>query len=278
MVVGKNRVFALATEPPGRPTLLLLHGFPTSSYDFVHVMRLVADRYRVVTLDYPGFGLSDKPTPFGYSIFEYADAVEVVMRETGTKECHLLGHDLGTSVACELMARRERKLLGFDVRSLTLMNGSVHIELSQLTLSQKALLSPFGSLVPRLGNERIFRAQMRRLFGRPVVDSELDMMWALLSREDGRLRLPDTIAYVKERFRFHERWVGTLERLDLPAHLLWGVRDPVAVMTIAELLGREIPRATVTRLEGIGHYPQVEAPEETASAIVDFCARHDEKT
>ncbi len=273
--VGAHHVFAMETEPVGRPTLLLLHGFPTSSYDFVAAMDRLGDRYRIVTLDYVGFGLSDKPARFGYSIFEHADAVECVARALGVGECHLLGHDLGTSVVCELLARRERGLLGFAPRTVTLTNGSVHIELSQLTLSQRALLTRVGPLVARLGSEALFRAQMTRLFGKPVDERELSAMWALLSREDGGARLHQTISYVPERYRFAERWIGALERLDLPAHLLWGVLDPVAVVAIAELLAREIPMVTLTRLEGVGHYPQVEAPDAWSDAVRAFTAPHD---
>jgi pimeloyl-ACP methyl ester carboxylesterase len=274
--VGAYRVFAFESEPPSdKPTILALHGFPTSSFDFQPVVGITADRYRWVTFDYVGFGLSDKPAGIGYSIFEYADDAEVVVRELGVTECHLFGHDLGTSVACELVARRERGLSRLAPRSLTLMNGSVHIELSQLTVSQRALLSPLGPVVARLGTRRIFFAQMKRVFGRPVADRELELLWELCERADGQARLPDTIAYVRERRRFAERWVGTLGRLDLPVHLLWGVLDPVAVMAIPELLSKEIPKAELTRLEGIGHYPQVEAPEETARELVRFFAQHD---
>jgi pimeloyl-ACP methyl ester carboxylesterase len=271
---GSHRVFVFESEPPGRETLLLLHGFPTSSYDFTRLAAALDEHYRIVTLDYLGFGLSDKPADFGYSIFEHADAVEIALRELETTRCHVLGHDLGTSVLTELLARRERGLCTFTPISVTLMNGSVHIELSQLTPIQRLLLTPLGPIVSRLGSETVFRLQMRRLFSRSVDDEELSALWELMSHNGGRDRLAQTISYVPERHRFGRRWIGALERSELPTHVLWGVRDPVAVMTIAMKLAGEVPGATLTRLAGIGHYPQLEAPLEVAQAVVEFCRNH----
>ena len=181
-------------------------------------------------------------------------------------------------IATRLVSLASLGLLTFGLDTLTLMNGSVHIEMSQLTPSQRLLLTPLGPLISRLGSERVFRLQMRRLFGRPVSDGDLGDMWALMSRAGGRARLPQTISYIPERYRFRERWVGALERLDIPVHLLWGVLDPVAILPIALKLEKGIRGAKLTRLEGIGHYPQVEAPVETARAAVAFCKDHDPPT
>ena len=70
--------------------------------------------------------------------------------------------------------------------------------------------------------------------------------------------------------RFRERWVGALEHLDIPAHILWGRRDPIAVPAIAEALAGEIPNARLTWLDEEGHFPMLEAPDKWAAAILDF--------
>ena len=255
----------------------ILHGFPTSSHDFSRFVELVAPR-RVITLDFLGFGLSDKPTEFGYSIFEHADAVIAVLRAAKVERAHIFAHDLGTSVATELCARRERGQLPFDLASLTLMNGSVHIELADLTFGQLMLRSPLGPVFAKLNNARTFKAQMKRIFARPVSETDLDAMWALLARADGPLRLPQTIRYIEERSRFRRRWIGALERLDRPTLVAWGRLDPVAVIAIARQLASEIPNAELSIWDDLGHYPQVEAPEVVASTVVPFWDRIDSKT
>ncbi len=254
----------------GRTPICILHGFPTSSHDFSRFVDIVSPSRRIVTLDFLGFGLSDKPVEHGYSIFEHADAVCAVVKAAGLEHVHLFAHDLGTSVATELCARKERDLLPFELASLTLMNGSVHVELADLTFGQIALRTPLGSLFARLNNARSFKLQMRRIFGRPALEADLDAMWALLNRADGARRLPLTIRYIDERTRFRRRWVGALERFDRPAHIAWGRLDPVAVLAIARKLAEEIPRAKLSTWDDLGHYPQVEAPDVVAKTVCAF--------
>jgi pimeloyl-ACP methyl ester carboxylesterase len=110
---------------------------------------------------------------------------------------------------------------------------------------------------------------MRRIFGRPPADEELDGMWDLVAREDGASRLPQTILYTAERARFRRRWIGALERFDRPALVAWGRRDPVAILAIAEQLAREIRGAEMLTWNDLGHYPQV---EDTAQVTKDVAA------
>jgi pimeloyl-ACP methyl ester carboxylesterase len=86
----------------------------------------------------------------------------------------------------------------------------------------------------------------------------------------GRERLPALAGYMNERTRFRDRWIGALERLDVPAHILWGRRDPVARPAIAEQLVREIPKTKLTWLDDLGHYPMLEAPSRWSEAALAF--------
>jgi pimeloyl-ACP methyl ester carboxylesterase len=250
--------------------VLVLHGFPASSFDFVAAVDLVARRRRVVLFDFPGFGLSCKPADLGYSLFEQADVALEVARAAGLSRAHVWAHDMGTSVATELLARRERGLCPLDVRSVTLMNGSVHVELAQLTVGQKVLRSPLGPAFARLNNRATFVAQLRRTFARPPDDATLEAMWELLARDDGAARMASTIAYVAERRRFRRRWIGALERCDVPLLVAWGRLDPVAVMAIAERIARGTPGARLEAWDDVGHWPQIEAPERVAATVAAF--------
>jgi pimeloyl-ACP methyl ester carboxylesterase len=269
-----GRLWAMEMGNGGVP-VLALHGFPTSSWDFAEAIERIARTRRVVTFDFFGFGFSAKPAELGYSIFEQADAAELVARAFGVQRAHVWAHDMGTSVATELCARRERGLLPFSMASLTLMNGSVHIELAQLTIGQRILKTPLGPLFAKLSTRRSFKLQIRRVFAKPPSEAELDAMWDLVQREDGAARLPQIIRYTEERARFRRRWIGALERLDLPALVAWGRKDPVAVLAIAEQLAREIPGAAFETWDDLGHYPQVEDPARVVATVEKFWNSHD---
>jgi pimeloyl-ACP methyl ester carboxylesterase len=268
-----GNVFSLMEGPDGAEPLLILHGFPTASYDFHLALPLLSRSYRVVVHDHLGFGLSDKPDAYSYSLLEQADAAIEVWRTLGITEGHVLAHDYGTSVATELVARHLRGLLPIALRSLTLCNGSIHMELAHLTPAQRLLRNKtLGPLFARVANRRVFKAQMRRILGEPasIGESDLEMMWANIAHGGGRDRLARLTLYQDERVRFRDRWIGGLTRLDVPTHVLWGKRDPIAVPAIAEKLAGEIPGARLSWLEDLGHYPMLESPARWADGVLGF--------
>jgi pimeloyl-ACP methyl ester carboxylesterase len=271
MVEGE--VFALAAgEERAAAPLLILHGFPTSSFDFHLALPHLMARHRVVLHDHLGFGLSDKPADYSYSLLAQADVALGVWRSLGIARGHLLAHDYGTSVATELLARRERGLLPIELLSLTLSNGSVHLELARPRRIQWLLAGPFGPLVARFSGRRIFQRNMKAILGRPdgIPEDELDALWEGLVHSEGRRRLPALAGYLRERVRFRERWIPPLTRLDLPTHILWGRRDPIALAAVAEALASEIPGARLTWLDELGHYPMLEDPERWSAGVLGF--------
>jgi pimeloyl-ACP methyl ester carboxylesterase len=259
------------SDPAATP-VLLLHGFPSSAYDFEKAIEHFGSprRRRIVALDFLGYGLSDKPTDYGYSLFQQADGLLAVARTVGLARAHVWAHDMGTSVTTELLARRARGLLPLDLASITLMNGSVHIELAHLTPGQQVLRSRLGPLFAKLNRRSTFVAQIRRTFGRAPDDETVDAMWQLLARAGGSARMAQTIRYIEERHRFHRRWIGALEVCDVPALVAWGRRDSVAVVAIAEQLAREIPGARFETWDDLGHWPQIEDPARVAATVSAF--------
>ncbi|MGB1274775.1 MAG: alpha/beta fold hydrolase [Nannocystaceae bacterium] len=272
---GGHQVFVVDLPGPAQAeTLVLLHGYPTASCDFHGVVDQLTTRYRVVVHDHLGFGLSDKPARYSYSLVDQAEVALCLWRKLGVTGGHILAHDYGTSVATELMARHVHGLLAhtFKPQSLTLCNGSVHIELAKLRLVQRALrVKHLGRWVAKLSNPPFFHGQIRRLGGTPqaISRSERELMWAAVTHAVGRARIPQISAYTRERERLWHRWIGALTQLEhLPVHILWGDRDPVAVPAIAKALARETPGAQLTWMEGLGHYPMVEDPMRFAHEVL----------
>jgi pimeloyl-ACP methyl ester carboxylesterase len=107
VTVCGHRIFCIDSAPDdrARPALLLIHGFPTASWDFAKVCPRLGATFRVLALDLLGFGFSSKPRDHDYSIIEQADVVEAVVAAAGVTSHHVLAHDYGDSVAQELLAR-----------------------------------------------------------------------------------------------------------------------------------------------------------------------------
>lgn len=112
------RVFVRDVPGDGTP-LVLLHGYPSSSYDWRLVLPLLAGR-RLLLLDLPGFGLSAKPRDLTYSLLRQADLVESLVARFTDGRVRLVAHDMGTSVATELLARDVDGRLGFGLDGVLL--------------------------------------------------------------------------------------------------------------------------------------------------------------
>jgi pimeloyl-ACP methyl ester carboxylesterase len=243
------------------PTVLLLHGFPSSSYDFRSVVSRLGQR-SWVTLDFLGFGLSDKPRPHRYSLLEQADLVQEVVAATDTGAVMILAHDMGTSVTTELLARDLDGSLPFELQRAVLSNGSVILERASLRPIQKLLRGPLGPVVARLANRRTFTRGFARLFtpAHPLSREEAAAQWALLSYNGGHRIAHLLISYLDERVRYAARWHGAVRAWPKPLGFVWGLDDPVATTNVLEGLHALRPHAPVVELPWMGHYPQIEDP------------------
>jgi pimeloyl-ACP methyl ester carboxylesterase len=265
-VLGR-RLFVRRREGDG-PLVLLLHGFPSSSYDWRRLLELRPE-LNALAFDCLGYGLSEKPADHVYALAGHADAAEELVRRAGSPPLFVVGHDMGTSVATELMARDLRGELEMDIRGALLFNGSILLHLSKPTVGQRLLRSRLGPLVSRLTNERGFRAQFSRVFsaGHPLSADEAADQWSLIAHHGGNRIGHLLVNYMAERERFTERWHGAIRDWPGPLTLTWGMRDPVARVEVLDGLRELRPGVPTIELPELAHYPQVEDPAGIAAVL-----------
>ena len=277
--VGDDSVFVIDTQTAtgSAPPLLVLHGYPTSSIDFAAVLGTLATDRRVVLLDFPGFGLSAKPDR-AYSLFAQADVVEAVVASLGIDEVDLLTHDISDSIGGELLARGIDGDLGFGVRRRVLTNGSIYLDLAHLTDGQQLLASLPDEAIPADAAPDVdaLERAITDTLGRSGPASRPDPMHVragavLVVHEGGNRLLARQIRYIEERGKHESRWTGAIETHPAPLSVVWGDQDPIAVWPMTDQLlqrrdGLDTPR---TRLEGVGHYPMIEAPGPFAAAVLE---------
>jgi pimeloyl-ACP methyl ester carboxylesterase len=264
--VSGRRLYVQSRDGEG-PLLLLLHGFPSSSYDWRELLAM-RPANAALAFDCLGFGLSDKPREHTYTLAWQADAAEELVRRRGSPPVFVVAHDMGTSVATELMARDLRGELEMDVRGALLFNGSMLLHLSRPTLGQRLLRSRLGPLFSRLTTERGFRAQFSRVFSpeHPLSAEEAADQWSLIAHNGGQRIGHLLVNYMAERERFTERWHGAIRDWPGPLTLTWGLRDPVARVEVLDGLRELRPGVEVLELPELAHYPQIEAARRGAAA------------
>lgn len=253
------------------PVLLCIHGFPSASWDWHKLWPALTARFRIVAPDMLGFGLSAKPRDYDYSLRDQADLHEALLDALDVRSADVLAHDYGDSVAQELLARQLERTDGLRLRSVCLLNGGLFPESHRARTSQKLLRSPLGPLFARLANERRFSASFAEVFGPHTQPSpaELHTVWQLNVHNQGLRVMPKLIRYIDERREQRQRWVGALQHSRVPLRFINGPEDPVSGRHMAERYRELVPNPDVVLLDGIGHYPQLEAPERVLAAVLE---------
>jgi len=265
-----HRIFVRIAAAEGRPPLLLIHGYPTASFDWHLVWPTLAARYSLYALDMLGFGGSEKPRDARYTIPEQADLCVELLAQAGVASTHVLAHDYGDTVAQELLARVDEGRA--SLQSVVFLNGGLFPETHRARRIQKLLANPLlGPLLTRIMTYENFAKSMRSLWGAiPPTDADLQDFWQLIERNGGRHALARLINYMEQRRRNRARWVGALVASKVPRRLICGALDPVSGAHLAERYRELVPNPDVTLLPDVGHYPQMEAPGRVLDSYFEF--------
>ena len=252
------------------PFVLAIHGYPLSSWDWNRIWDHLCKDYELAAADMLGFGFSDKPLDYAYSVSDHADMQLALLEKLAVTDFHLLCHDMGNTVAQELLARSEEQPNIPRIRSISFLNGGLFPEVYRPRLIQRLLCSPIGGFIgPRIPRT-LFDKSISEVFGAQTKPSaeDLDLFWQLVNRLDG-LRVSHLVGrFVLERQVFRDRWVSPMRRTNIPMQFINGPADPNSGAHMVERFRELIPnQRTVMLRGGIGHWPQLEAPKDTARQI-----------
>ena len=267
---GAAREIFVQRMGAGKP-MTLLHGFPSSSHGWAGVAPALAEHHALLMPDFLGFGASDKPADHTYSLQEQADLVEALWELEGIASTAVVAHDYGVSVAQELLARGAEGRLSVELTAVRFLNGGLYPDLHRPEPTQVALLDPEqGPQISAVINEELFTMALGPTFapGFDASDASADI-WRATARDDGQALAHRLIAYIPDRARHEERWVGALEETEVPVAFVWGMLDPVSGAHMAERIRERLPSAPLLALDEVAHWPQLEAPERVATALLD---------
>lgn len=262
------------------PVIVLLHGFPTSSYDYKRIwnqfMELNAGLNQrdfkpgsnsILTFDYLGYGFSDKPVNYTYSIFDMADMVEKLILHLNIESVVLVAHDVGDTVAQEILRRDNLKNQNhYNIKKCILMNGGIMTDIYKPVLSQYLMRDKY--LGPVVFSKYLFRFHyffkfsFRKLFGEfnQPNNTELYDFFLGIKYNEGNERLPQTVGYMQEREEWGSVWYDALNETSLPVLFIYGPADPINPRNkFPTKLREDLPNVKLSVLsETVGHYPHFE--------------------
>lgn len=258
-------------QNPHKDTILFIHGFPSAAWDWHYQWKHLAGQYRLLCLDLLGFGLSAKPTEHPYSLLEQADIVQALLNSQGVEQYHILAHDYGDSVAQELLSRQGASPKEAKILSICFLNGGLFASHHRPLLAQKLLKSRFGGLVSHFMNKSSLSKGFNKIFAkhRPPSAYEIDTLWQLIEHNKGKRVLPKLLSYMDERSQHGHRWVESMISTSVPLYFINGIQDPISGQHMLDHYIRIIPKPKTTALD-VGHYPQLEAPQEVLAWYQGF--------
>ena len=279
-------VFARRCGTPGAPELVLVHGFPTSSIDYFALAGELSADFDIYLLDFPGYGLSDKPPePYVYSLYDDARLlVHAITQVWQLTEYRMLTHDRGSSVGMitlGMLATQNPPAVPVD---LILTNANIYLPLSNLTAFQTALLDPATARATAAATtpEMLAAGMGAGTFmpRRALEDPEIAALAKCFAHNDGIRVLPDTIQYLHERAADETGWLEALSTSDVNTTVVWGVHDNVSPLRVPNhvwqtYLKNKPGRNRYWVIPSADHYLQCDAPGQLAQ-IVRLTAQGDD--
>lgn len=260
-------VFYRTWGNPSNPKLLLIHGFPNSSFDYYKLIPLLEDDYHIAALDFPGSGFSDKPLDgYNYMLAENAEIVDHFVRETVEfDDFALYTHDRGVSIGLAFLGNYlDNPNPGYRINYHFLSNSGMFLPLANLVPFQLTLLDADAGA--RFIEAR--RNAPRTTEGEPEALAYSD----IFAFNEGNVSLLYVGRYLLERQANERRWLENLRRSPIPTAYLWGLADNVNPVRIANYvwdtyLNDRAAESSYWILPTAAHYPQREQPEAVAKVI-----------
>ena len=269
-------IFYREAGPLDAPTLVLLHGFPTSSRQFEALIPLLAPCYHIIAPDYPGFGQSDAPAPsaYRYTFDRLAQTMSGLLDSLDIDRYALYIHDYGAPVGFRMMLARPERL-----RALITQNGNAHAEelgpkwakIAEFWANPEAHPEVTGAFLSFEG------MQQRHIAGTTHPERHNPASWvdefAYLSKP-GQREIQSALLYdYRTNVASYPAWQSWLRAHQPPTLIVWGGNDPSFIAAGAQAFRRDLPQAELHRLDA-GHFALDEQTDTIATLILGFLARH----
>ena len=270
---SRGRVHYVVEGPREGEVVVLVHGTPSWSFEYRHLIPVLARTRRVIAIDHLGFGLSDRPAGFPYTPEAHTEVLREVIDRLNLTRLALAVHDYGGPIALPIaVAEPER------ISSLVLMNTwfwDLETDREFVRLARFAA-SFVGRFLYRWVNASLRLIMPSAYADRRKLTPRIHAQYLapFRSRAD-RVRVLWTLArsLITSSKSFGRIWDGRGRLGSIPSLVVWGLGDSALKPYMLERVRAALPHARVETLSGVGHWPQEEAPDEVARLCDGFLPR-----
>ncbi|MCZ4092554.1 alpha/beta fold hydrolase [Sinorhizobium psoraleae] len=278
--IGQHRLFLREAGPTDAPVLLLPHGYPCSSYQFRRLMPALADRWRTVAFDWPGFGYSDTPDPasFGYDFDAYESVLTAVADHLGLDRYALWLHDYGSQIGLRHAITHPER-----IAALIIQNGDIYEDvLGPKYKTIKAWWAdksdekhrPLEKAVSEEGFRAEFVGEVSEEVAARVPPDLWKLHWPLMDSAVRRQVAVGLMEKLEANLAWFPRYQAYLRDHGPPTLIVWGPEDGYMPAESARAYLRDLPDAELHLIQGAGHW-LLETHFDAALPLVrNFLTRH----
>ncbi len=228
------------------------------------IFEVLTKNFDVIAIDMLGYGFSDKPSGVSYTTDLQVSLIAEVLEELEISSLHIMTFSYGVSVVQEMLAQSKEGKFRPTINSCCFLNGGLFPHSNRPRLTQKLLLGPLGNMLNKFFTRAVLGRNLKAIFGKHTQPSEqlIDQYWQLLNYNMGRKNLPKLIRYLNERRDYAQRWEQVIRLPPCSILLIIGSADSISGARVIDEYRQKVGGDGVYNYEGIGHYPQLEAPDQ----------------
>jgi haloalkane dehalogenase len=265
-----GRVHYLDEGPPDAEVVVLVHGTPSWSFEYRHLIPKLAETRRVLAFDHLGFGLSQRPLAFDYTPESHTRVLGEALERLGITRFALVVHDFGGPIALPLAVAAPGSVTALVVlnswmwnfanepafaRAARLMASAAGRFMYYWLNASLRWIMPFGYADQRKLTRRIHAQYLAPFRDR---EARVRVLWTL------------ACALTRSTASLAALWGARAQLAQIPAQIVWGIGDRALPPSMLERWRTALPQAHVTELRGVGHWPQEEAPDVVAALLDGF--------
>lgn len=274
----KNDCVSYIDSKTDGDNLLILHAFGTSSYDFNKTYDFFTDNCRVILPDLIGFGFSDKPNNYYFSIMDQAQMIVNLLQNLDIKELNIMSHGYSSSILSEILLLAKNTEINIKVKSVIFLNGSYSVELTKSKLPREIVENSITRDFIKIKNSyEMFKKYFRISLNDDNAISDEDFLtyWDILTYKNGQKFISFIDYTIIERKQFSKRWLNALETTNIPAFIIWGKNDNISNSYFPKKLNEIIKNSKLFMIDDCGHFPMIEKENDFRqifkNEILKFC-------
>lgn len=278
--VGQTEIFYREAGPVDAPVLLLPHGYPCSSYQYRQLMPALADRWRTIAFDWPGFGYSGTPDPstFGYDFDAYAETLSQVAEALSLDRYALWLHDYGSQIGLRHAIAHPKR-----VAALIVQNGDIYADALgpkyaaiQAWWADKTVAKhrPLEEAISEDGFRAEFVGEVAAEVAECIAPDMWKLHWPLMDTAVRRRVAIGLMEKLEANLEWFPRYQAYLRSHRPPTLIVWGPEDGYMPAPAAEAYLRDLPDAELHLLQGAGHWLLETHLDQAVPLVRTFLARH----